>query len=308
LTDFWRQKLSGKILVLLYHRVIDGNDNFAFLENGGVPTIRKIELRKELKFLSDLGAKFLNFEDLRMGRFPSKNQFGVIVTFDDGFKDTYANGLSVVEEFGIRAVIFQSTEMLSCRHLLYEHVVYWIMQSTDLSLKLRNEIHLASIAEKFDLQDTSTHSLLTRIPFTALAKLIHSIGETSIPENLPGMIYPTPELLINAVEQGHQIGSHGHRHLHRQTISDEEFLQELKNSSQVLNDTLGDAKRIFSYPFGFYLPGDRRLVSKFFCQAATCEPILTTSQTDRYSVGRFSWPGNAKNMLRFRRWLLTGSI
>jgi hypothetical protein len=93
---FWRHRLMGKVLCLLYHRVADPGQ-VPFLDRYGVPPIPPGQLLDELSFLKSQGATFLTFSDLRRGRFPGPEEFGVIVCFDDCFRDNYANFVILAE-------------------------------------------------------------------------------------------------------------------------------------------------------------------------------------------------------------------
>lgn len=71
------------------------------------------ELAAELGYLQRRGARFLTYADLRAGRYPSANEFAVIVSFDDGLRCNYEEGLEVLEGLGVPAVFFQSSGMLA---------------------------------------------------------------------------------------------------------------------------------------------------------------------------------------------------
>src|SRR6476646_12079544 len=91
----------GKVSCFLYHRVVDvERDQFGFLTRGGVPAISPRELAWDIAFLREQGAIFYTFEDLQQGIFPRPDQFGVIVCFDDCFRDNYEAGLAVLEAYG----------------------------------------------------------------------------------------------------------------------------------------------------------------------------------------------------------------
>ena len=93
---YWRRRLNGKVLCLLYHRV-DHPGRVPFLDRFGVPPIPPKTLLNELSFLKMQGAHFLTFSDLRHGYFPRRNQFGVIVSFDDCLRDMYTSATGVLE-------------------------------------------------------------------------------------------------------------------------------------------------------------------------------------------------------------------
>ncbi|MFO0118548.1 MAG: hypothetical protein ACK512_00390, partial [Cyanobium sp.] len=59
---YWRRRLNGKVLCLLYHRV-DHPGRVPFLDRFGVPPIPPRTLLNELSFLKKQGAHFLTFSD-----------------------------------------------------------------------------------------------------------------------------------------------------------------------------------------------------------------------------------------------------
>jgi peptidoglycan/xylan/chitin deacetylase (PgdA/CDA1 family) len=107
---------------------------------------------------------------------------------------------------------------------------------------------------------------------------------------------------------GHEIGSHGHHHCKRANIADVEFEQELVTSRAALREILGEEPRSFSYPFDSHLPGDAGICRRYFLTAATVAKRRIERDTDPMWLPRFTWPGPARNSLRMRRWLLTGTI
>jgi hypothetical protein len=87
------------------------------------------------------------------------------------------------------------------------------------------------------------------------------------------------------------------------------FEDDLARSRDVLANILGTEPRCYSYPFSSHFPGDERICGKFFCMAAVVERKKRIStDTDPFCMPRFTWPGPARNRLRQRRWLLSGSI
>ena len=128
----------GKVACLLYHRVVDpAEDRFDFLTRGGLPAISPRELASDIAFLRQKGAKFFTFEDLRGGSFPSHGEFGVIVCFDDCFRDNYVAGREVLEAHGVRGVFFQTSSLVERNDLLWEHALYWCGRNSATRERLR---------------------------------------------------------------------------------------------------------------------------------------------------------------------------
>lgn len=296
-------------MILVYHRV-DSSAEKDFLDLGGVPRITPENLQMELGFLVNLGVRFMSFQDLREGEFPDSNEIGVIVSFDDGFRDTYEQGLPVVEAVGARATVFQCTAMIEAEQALHEHRLYLCLFAGEIAERQRRQ----QILVKRILPERATSHGLATLLEVALTKTPFKVLHELLAEISPGLecstkdLYPDRGLLRHARSAGHEIGSHGHRHLHRNSLSDAEFESELQKSVADLESVLGRSPQVFSYPFGASAPGDAERCRHYFGQLATCERRFITPHTSAMEMGRFSWPGTAPNRLRLRRWLLTGSV
>jgi peptidoglycan/xylan/chitin deacetylase (PgdA/CDA1 family) len=306
----WRRRLLGKAMALLYHRVAPSGEH-GFLVDGGSPTTTPEEFDRDISFLDGLGARFLTFADLRQGIFPSPNEFAVLVTFDDGFKDTYQRGLGYLNARGIRATVFQSSAMIANeRKLIAEHLLYWHASQPgwwDVLSRL-----LISEGWTNWLGNDCRHTiwrLLHEAPQNTLQQIVTSL-RTGLDDEaeLCRAMYPTEQDLRDAKSQGHEIGSHGHEHLHRGTLDSDEFESDIRHSRSRLAEILGEPPRSFSYPFNARAAGDVERCSRYFSQVATVDAKLIDEHTNPLEVPRFSWPGAAVNEFRRRRWLLTGRI
>ncbi|MCT0207915.1 polysaccharide deacetylase family protein [Synechococcus sp. CS-1332] len=311
LDRFWRRRLRGKVLCLLYHRV-DQPGRVPFLDRFGVPPIPPAALAAELAFLQRRGARFLTYADLRAGRFPAAEEFAVIVSFDDGLRSNYEEGLEVLEGLGLPAVFFQSSGMLSGGGLVWEHALYWYGAHPVLApqlaalaqqrLALPAELEGAALIAR--LRDTTPMAEVREL----LAQMAERWGTAGELASAADRLYPNESHLRRARDAGHELGSHGHHHVPRCSISAAEFEQELDQSSAVLSRVLGEAPQAFSYPFNSHLPGDAQICGRHFCQVATVDGALLTASTPALDLPRFTWPGPHPNRLRRRRWLWTGTL
>ena len=314
LEKFWLGRARGNVTALLYHQV-DSPERSSFLSRGGSPVITPKAFRTELLFLLNRGARFFTFEQLVSGNFPKPDEFGVAVCFDDCFLNNYTQGLAVLEEVGVKATFFQSTAMVDARQLIWEHRLYWHTRDDERGIAFKH------IAEKAIPQDSRVGALSARrlveylresVPFEICARVLEvadvqlaSPGEI---ERVVQQIYPTATHLRSAKSLGHEIGSHGHHHYKRTNISSAVFEQELEQSSVVLQAILGERPVSFSYPFDSHLPTDVEVCRRHFRGAATVARRRIERDANPMWLPRFTWPGPAKNGLRLRRWLLTGTI
>ncbi len=316
LDRYWRRRLSGKVLCLLYHRV-DEPANHPFMTQSGSPVIPPLALERELRFLQSQGAEFLTFAHLRAGQFPEDDGFGVIVSFDDGFRDNYTQGLEVLETIGIKGVFFQSTALIDGPTLIWEHALYWYGQHQRLRTAFADLTH-AVLGEKglagLDAAgiDNLVSHLREQAPAAVLEELLEralaGFGQDEALAEAAAQLYPTADHIRCAHALGHEIGSHGHRHYKRTRIDPGWFEAELARSRTILERLLAAPPLAFSYPFNSYLPGDEHICARYFVQCATVDGRPISRNDNPHWLPRCTWPGPARNGLRQRRWLLTGRI
>lgn len=98
------QEKPFNIKVLMYHRVVPGLTKK--YNHWHHVTIAKF--RKQLKLIDKLGFTPITFTDYQLYRedkltLPSKP---IIITFDDGYEDTYENAIPIMMEMGMKGVIY----------------------------------------------------------------------------------------------------------------------------------------------------------------------------------------------------------
>lgn len=311
LDPLWRFRLNGKVLCLLYHRV-DQPGRYPFLDRFGVPPIPPRQLLEELSFLRLQGAHFLTFSDLRQGYFPRRNQFGVIVSFDDCLLDTYTTATGVLEVLDIKGVLFQSTALVEAPTLIWEHALYWHADHPDHAGALEALAHQRFPASRGLSAEALVAHLIQAEPVQAVEELVAEATAASGAEEelaeLAEELYPTQSYLKAARQVRHEIGSHGHHHYPRRSLDDAAFEQELIRSRELLTEWLGRPPRAFSYPFNSYRPGDERLCARHYVQVATVDARPIRLNTPPLAIPRCTWPGPLRNRLHFRRWLWTGHL
>ena len=98
---------------------------------------------------------------------------------------------------------------------------------------------------------------------------------------------------------GHEIGSHGCRHINLLSANCNEILREVKNSKELLEEAIGHEVYGFAYPYGFYNNKIIDLVKQYYDYAVavhlkhikSCKKLLYTShidELDRYTLCRLA--------------------
>ncbi|MDO8493079.1 MAG: polysaccharide deacetylase family protein [bacterium] len=91
------QLFSSPSTVLTYHSVSDGATPIS---------VTTESFRKQMKFLVESGRSVISLREYFDGK------SGVLITFDDAFKDVYQNALPILKENNFPAVIFVNTSLL----------------------------------------------------------------------------------------------------------------------------------------------------------------------------------------------------
>ncbi len=298
-------------MALVYHRV-DDPLIYPFLTKGGTPVISPEELEGELMILHGYGARFLTLADLRKGIFPASDEFGVIVTFDDGFRDNYTIGVEVLDSVGIKGVFFQCSAMIDSNRLIPEHALYWYSDQKETAPALLKFAHGANWSDAIKLELDDLPAMVGRwmreLPAQEMRDRLEKLRQRFPMEEPATKIYPTTKDVQRVSRSGHEIGSHGNFHLYRDTLNAVEFENELSESCDRIKNVIGSHPLAFSYPFNRYLTGDREICERYFSQTMTVDGKYIERDYDSHSMARFTWPGPARNSLRRRRWLLTGRI
>ncbi|MDI6802824.1 MAG: polysaccharide deacetylase family protein [Bacteroidota bacterium] len=96
---------SNKIKVLMYHIVTDDK---SFCSKNRNIAVHVSEFRNQMKFLDRCGFVTITFEDylLYMNGELNLPKKPIILSFDDGFADVHQYAFPILQEFGMRAVLF----------------------------------------------------------------------------------------------------------------------------------------------------------------------------------------------------------
>ena len=88
--------------ILCYHRV--NNETVDYI------TVPTEVFREQLEFLSSEGYQTVGLNDLLQGNTDEKS---IVITFDDGYEDNYANAFPILNHFGFTATIFCIAEKVN---------------------------------------------------------------------------------------------------------------------------------------------------------------------------------------------------
>lgn len=218
----------------------------------------------------------------------------VLVTFDDGFSDHYHHVMPALKRRGMTGLFFPPSCSVEDRKILDVHKIHFILASAkdpealvrDLEMLVeasRNEYDLSSLAEyrseffvpnRFDtasviyikrmLQVALPESLRKRITTQLFNKYV-SGDEASFADEL----YVSSDDLRKMLEDGMEIGSHGHAHYWLNSLSKEAQVSDIDRSLDML-ERIGLSRDgfYFCYPYGGYNQDTINILASRGCSAA----------------------------------------
>jgi peptidoglycan/xylan/chitin deacetylase (PgdA/CDA1 family) len=163
-----RKKREGNppaIRVLMYHSIVNDDPSAC----GSLYQLPVGQFRAHLEWLDRRGFTAITFEDYRLFRegilnLPKKP---VILTFDDGYQDVYQNAFPLLQEYGMRAVIFVLGDRRAASNA-------WDVNGTEPAAPLLTDSEIIEMHQaRFEIGAHShSHVRLTELPKEAAWKEI----------------------------------------------------------------------------------------------------------------------------------------
>jgi len=250
---FIKNKFFGKALVLIYHRVMD-------LENDPQQLAVNIEnFEKQLTFLKN------NYNVLPLAEVVGDLKQGVVVnksvaiTFDDGYFDNRLFALPVLEKLNIPATFFISADYIDkADEFWWDKLESLILLSSTLpsflELSFNSELYSwENCNEQRNLLYREIHSMLKKQPVSIIHTILDQLINWSGVDFIPRPNYrplSQDELIEMANSQIVEIGAHTLSHCRLSNETPENQYREISDSRFFLERLLDKEIRSFSYPFG----------------------------------------------------------
>jgi len=262
---------KGKVLILMYHRVLkDDDEDISFVQPGMYVTESVFE--SQMKYLST-HYQMISMNDLLESwhgrRLGTDNRY-CVVTFDDGWLDNYSNAYPILKKYRIPATIFLTTSFIGTNRWFWPDKAGYLLNnenhdfrnillrvdslkgvSRDIVRSMQSIIKGQSRQEKKNLID-SVIEILKSFPEETIEEILDSLYQSV------NLSLPTKNCLLgwdNVKEMSNDLisfGSHtcNHKILSRVTL--EEAKYELEKSMQTLIKKNVNYVPVIAYPNGNY--------------------------------------------------------
>ncbi len=277
-----------KVLILIYHRVLDEPD---YMRPGEVDKIT-FSWHMELlsRYFNVLSLKTA-LEKLDNDNLPSR---AVCITFDDGYADNYLNALPILNKFGLEATFFIANGFLDGGIMWNDCVIEGVRNAQGNALDLR-KIKLGEF-------DISTDKKKSMVAESILKTIKHCEPDQrkeyaeyflSLIPNSASEIMLTKEQLRKLHESGMEIGGHTKTHPILATLNTTQASIEIKENKQGLEDIIDTQINFFAYPNGKpeidYLCEHVQMVKAINYQAAfSTQWGVMDKNSERWQLPRFT--------------------
>jgi len=226
--------LKGKGAILNYHRVLPQNkiDNSLFNISVSVDNFNN-----QINYLKK-NFDIISLDDLLVHLKSKSNEFKIVITFDDGYKDNLNYAYPILKKFKAPATIYVITKLINNKY-----VPWWIKLEHFIN---NNNKDGGNKKKKFDF----FKSKILLGDQLNIDKQISSIIGANVQLKCSKIFLDLKEIQYLSEQKLITIGSHSHSHYNFSQLTKEQTLNEFSISKYILEKIIKKKVLHFSYPYG----------------------------------------------------------
>jgi peptidoglycan/xylan/chitin deacetylase (PgdA/CDA1 family) len=312
LTAMARRQWHGPVVhILAFHRVVDNLDR---LPEGVIRSLcittksfeqlcRAVEQHFEVLSLADAATVVSGFRRLRRD--------GVVLTFDDGYRDIYLRAWPILERHGLGATAFVPSGYIGSTRLLEHDRLHALLVHTrrrrldlttlggDLSRPLLREATAILESAHPAAPAVALDRLITGMP----TELLTALGD-DLEERLGSPLLDEGAHVMSAAEittiarAGFEIGAHTVHHVTLVHESPERVQRELEEPRHRLEALTGQPCRAFAYCNGLWHPALVQAVraAGYRVAVTTCDQLNLLGQNPLLLGRKTLWEGHVRGL------------
>ena len=297
-----RKALGNQAVVLTYHRLLpEGTETWS--HPGIVVTPATFErhmrlLQRDFRILS-----LQEFEGHVATRAPFESG-SCLVTFDDGWIDTYTEAWPILRRLDIPAVVYLPTQFIGSNDTFWQEHLSRLLSDAAAVLShepsfgppLLDALRTSHLTQLFDAVATRNRfTILDCVraqklntagdPLAAIDRLSRLLGPRASADH--GDRFMSWEQVRELSGEGLAFGVHGHSHRILSTLTKQEVFDELTTSRGIIERELGTRVTSMSYPNGGWSPPIAALVGELgFSVGFSMERGPTRADAPAWSLSR----------------------
>ena len=305
-----RFKNRHKITVLMLHGVMAKNENTTWEPLR--PQISPLELKQTLQILSKY-YQFISMSQcfsLLEGETTDITN-GLLITFDDGYRNNIDYALPICEEFGVKPILFVTTSHIdSGLPFWFDRLDYALQQNMgkNIDLSFKGNIYYFDASSRYELRKSykkfRDHCKSTFKNDVEMIQLFEHFCETlelrsgkalhDICAKDDWSSIASWQMLKDAVHKNRlSVGSHTVDHWRLDHLSEEQILWQLLESKNRIEQELCAKCHFFCYPNGSYNKLAIKLLKDNGYKAAFSTDVGLCSEKDNsMTLKRYNFPIN----------------
>lgn len=283
-TARFKARLRGKVVILMYHRVLTEKELAADFVQPGM-YVRAGVFERHMRFVSEHFRVLSIGELFRRWRHEGLDERAryCAVTFDDGWRDNYLYAYPVLRRLGIPATVFLPTRFVGTDEWFWPDKLAYLLRRARPKETGRSAGDRERIGDVDDVIERWKGMTDEEIE-TALADMSRTLG-VSAPRERAVVSW---EEVADMAGNGISFGSHSVTHAILTNVTPGELRREVDDSLRVLRERSVNCVPVFCYPNGAYTDEVVECVK----QAGYVGAVTTD----------FGWEtGRARDLFRVRR-------
>jgi peptidoglycan/xylan/chitin deacetylase (PgdA/CDA1 family) len=267
--------MSNVCKIITYHYVRPiKNSNFSEI-NG----IELFDFEKQIKFFKSKFT-FITYNDLiqsiNFGKQLPENS--ILLTFDDGLKEHYDYVFPILKKYDVKGLFFPTAKPIVEKIVLNVHKIHFILAACQNKQIIKNKIfsYIEENQTKFNLKSAEKYYeeiaipnrfdskeiifikriLQKELPEVARNEIINFLFKKYVDKNeskFSELLYLSIDNIKEMENEGMYFGSHGYSHNWLSKMSNEELVEEIRNSKNFLKQiSFNNDDPIMCYPHGDY--------------------------------------------------------
>jgi len=279
---------NKKAVILAYHRVLDRKPNFDF--DASNVSASPNNFNEQMKYLSEK-YKVISFDEFVEHHKNNKPlpRNSVIITFDDGYKDSYLFAYPILKKLGLPATIYLTTGHVGKDRLLWwDSLAYMINRTKQESLELKGlgKIKLNNKANALKVIKSKLKSMYEKDKKLAL-KSISTVLNVDPPKQ---KMFLNWDEVREMSKHNISFGAHTENHPIMTNITHKEAEKEIISSKLTIEKKLGKKVRSFAYPNGHKSDFNEQIINILkkhgFESAVTYMPGTNSLKSDLFRIKR----------------------
>jgi peptidoglycan/xylan/chitin deacetylase (PgdA/CDA1 family) len=246
----WRHLRSG-LYVFNYHRV--GNANATRFD----PNVFSCDEAHFDEQLATIKSRFktVTIADLAtiLERGRSLNAPLALITFDDGYRDNYTNAFPILKAHKLSAVFFVPTAFIGSQSAPWWDEIAWMVKNTKhrhLTLPGSQTIPMDPLNAGYAIREVLRVFKRDAAPVDIKLQCLRAAMDCKMPTDAATSLFMNWDEIREMRAAGMEVGSHSHSHAILAHLSEEQQLEELSKSKEIIEQELGETISAVAYPVG----------------------------------------------------------